>query len=124
MTRLRIAPGLALVLAGAIAFATPNRGEDTARLRIGGGTLDITFDAAPSPALRQLALDWITRAAKAVTVYYTRFPVRHVGIAIHVREGNGARGGRTSGDGGPHIITSPSEPGPRPRILPGVAMIG
>jgi hypothetical protein len=103
MTLLRIAPRLILILAGAIAFSTPNPGQNTARLRIGGGTLDITFDAAPSPALRKLALGWITRAAKAVTVYYARFPVRHADIAIHLREGSGARGGRTSGDGGPHI---------------------
>jgi hypothetical protein len=103
MTRLRIALAPILILAGATACSTRSPGQDTARLRIGGGTLDITFDSTPPPELRQLALDWITRAAKAVTVYYARFPVRHADIAIHVGGGSGVRSGHTSGDGGPRI---------------------
>jgi hypothetical protein len=99
----RIAFGSSLILMGTFAFSTHIRGQDAAQLQIGGGTLNVTFDATPSPALRQLTLDWITRAAKAVTVYYTQFPVKHVDITIHVGEGSGVGAGRASGDDGPHI---------------------
>jgi hypothetical protein len=84
-------------------FPYLSSGQDAARLQIGGGTLDITFDAKPNAALRQLTLDWITRAAKAVTIYYTRFPVQHVDITIHLGEGSGVGAGRASGEDGPHI---------------------
>jgi hypothetical protein len=89
---------LAAIFSQALAVA-----QETAQLQIGGGTLDIRFDAPTSPALRQIALDWITRAAHAVTVYYTRFPVREVQIDLHVDPGAGVGAGRASGDEGPHI---------------------
>ena len=109
MTLLRIALSAILVLVGATGCSTrdPSQADqDKARLRIGGGTLDITFDSTPSPALRQLAVDWTTRAARAVTVYYARFPVRHADIVIHVGGGNGVRSGGASGNRGPRINVS------------------
>jgi hypothetical protein len=89
--------------AATIAFPSLSLGHDDAQLEIGGGTLNVSFDSKTTPEFRQLALDWITRAANAVTVYYTHFPVRHVDIAIHVRSGRAVGQGRASGEGGPHI---------------------
>ncbi len=95
----------ASVLAWVGTFASPVRimGQDSAELDIGGATISISFDSKPTPAFRQLTLDWVTRAANAVSTYYLRFPVRHVGVAIHVTRGSAVGPGRASGDGGPHI---------------------
>jgi hypothetical protein len=92
-----------LAFIGAAIFCSSCLAQDVEQLRIGGGKLDISFDARPDPALRDLTLGWITRAAKAVTVYYTRFPVAQVAIRIHVGKGSGVGTGRASGEGGPHI---------------------
>jgi hypothetical protein len=86
-----------------LAFPTLGAGQETAQVKIGGGVLDITFDQPPSPQLRQLALGWIDRAAKAVTVYYARFPVRHVLINLHLDPGHGIGSGRAAGDPQPQI---------------------
>jgi hypothetical protein len=98
----RLAFASTLVWAAIFAFSTPSLGQDKAELDIGGATLSISFDSATTPEFRQLTLDWITRAANAVTVYYTRFPVRHVDISIHVASGRAVGPGRASGERGPH----------------------
>ena len=95
-----------LALIVALGFSSKCRGQDTAELQIGGATLHVTFDPAPTPALRKIALDWTTRAARAVTVYYTQFPVRHADILIHIKPGRGASNGHAYGDGGAHIELS------------------
>jgi hypothetical protein len=92
-----------LIWIATIAFPSLSQGRDDAQLEIGGATLSVSFDAKTTPEFRQLTLDWITRAANAVTIYYTRFPVRHVDIAVHVRSGRAVGQGRASGEGGPHI---------------------
>jgi len=80
--------------------------ETRDHLFIGGGTLDVNFDGEPSPAVRNMALEWITRAAKAVTVYYGHYPVRHVVIDIHLRPGVGVGDGHAYGDPTPRIAVS------------------
>jgi hypothetical protein len=70
---------------------------------VGGATLNVTFAASPPSAFRQLTLDWITRAAQAVTVYYAGFPVRHVDIAVRMRSGSQVGPGSASGESGPRI---------------------
>jgi hypothetical protein len=86
-----------------IAFPALCRGQDNDTLEIGGATLRISFDSAPTPEFRQLALDWIRRAADAITVYYVRFPVRHADIAVHVVGGGAVGPGHASGDPSPRI---------------------
>jgi hypothetical protein len=101
--------GIVLAMIASVVFtasATQGLGEGDALLAIGGATLSVSFDSKPSPEFRKLTLDWITRAANAVTVYYTRFPVQHVDIAIHVRPGGKVGSGRASGEGSPHISAS------------------
>jgi hypothetical protein len=90
-------------IAAMISFPTRGLGQGDSQIEMGGATLAVSFDAQPNPAFRQLTLDWITRAAKAVTVYYGRYPVRHVDITVHVRSGTRVGSGNASGDGGAHI---------------------
>jgi hypothetical protein len=103
-----LVPVRLLIIASLAAWAFPagSRAQDSARLEIGGATLAVSFDSEPPPAFRQLTLDWIARGANAVAVYYGRFPVRSVAIAIHVRSGAAVGPGRTSGEGTPHIRVS------------------
>src|SRR5271163_2694165 len=68
--------------------------QDNAQLQIGGATIDVSIDPAPPGDLHKLVLDWIATAARAVTTYYTKFPVPHVAIAVHIRDGEGVNGGR------------------------------
>jgi hypothetical protein len=92
-------------LAAFVSIALPERslGQENNELSIGGATLNISFDSDPSPKFRQITLDWVTRSANAVSTYYNRFPVRHVEISIHGKNGNAVGPGRASGDSGAHI---------------------
>ena len=84
-------------------LAVQAKAQESDKLEIGGATLNVAFDTTPAPAFRQITLDWITRAANAVTVYYTVFPVRRVDITVHVRSGKSVGHGTASGEGGAHI---------------------
>jgi hypothetical protein len=77
--------------------------QDTAQLEIGGGKIDVAFSSTPSEPLRKLVLGWVTLSARAVTVYYERFPVSHLQLEIRFFEGRGVRGGRTTGWNGAKI---------------------
>ena len=79
------------------------RAQDTAQLKIGGGTIDIEFTPAPALPLRKMILDWITKAARAVTTYYEKYPVPHVDIAVDIRDGHGINSGRAFGWQHAHI---------------------
>jgi hypothetical protein len=74
---------------------------DTATLQAGGATLDLRFTGGAAPDVRQAALDWAGRAAKAVTVYYGQFPVPRVRVDFEV--GGRPGSGRTWGDDVPRI---------------------
>jgi hypothetical protein len=90
------------------------RAQRAAELEIGGGSLAVSFDSDPAPSLRRLALDWISRAATAVSRYYGRFPVREVRIGIHVTTGDRVGPGSASGEDGPSIrVSLGSAVGPR-----------
>ena len=80
--------------------------QDNAELKIGGGTIEISFDPAPSEDLRKLVLDWISTAARAVSTYYKKFPVPNVAIAVNFRDGRGVNAGRTFGWEHAHISIS------------------
>jgi len=93
----------ALIWLGFTALASA---QENAQLKVGGGTIDISFDLAPSAPLRQLVLDWIATAARAVTTYYTKFPVPHVAIAVNFHDGEGVDSGRAFGWEHAHISIS------------------
>jgi hypothetical protein len=82
------------------------RAQDNAQLKIGGATIDISFNPAPPEDLRKLVLDWIATAARAVSTYYTKFPVPHVAITVNFHDGRGVNSGRASGWDGAKIFIS------------------
>jgi hypothetical protein len=93
----------ALIWLGFTALASA---QENAQLKVGGGTIDISFDSPPSALLRQHVLDWIATAARAVTTYYTKFPVPHVAIAVNFHDGEGVDSGRAFGWEHAHISIS------------------
>ena len=56
-----------------------------------------------SPPLRKLVIEWMAAAARAVSVYYQKFPVTEVRINIRFFEGHGTRSGYTRGWNGASI---------------------
>jgi hypothetical protein len=89
--------------------------EEGALLNIGGGRIDVEFSSPPEQPLRKMILDWITTAARAVSIYYERYPVSHVNILVVIQDGRGIRSGRAFGWEHAHIqiavgrLTSSSE---------------
>jgi hypothetical protein len=63
------------------------RTQPHTRLSIGGGEIDVVFaDGAPGLD-RGRVFDWINASARAVTTYFGRFPVRHVGLLVVAGDG-------------------------------------
>ncbi len=75
-----------------------------ATINAGGATIDVIFATPPDEARRQLLLDWVTAAARAVSLYYGQYPVPRVELRIATFPGRGVRGGRASGWRGPRIV--------------------
>jgi hypothetical protein len=87
-------------------FSTLANAQDNANLQIDGAIIDVSLDPAPPAALRKLVLNWIATAARAVTIYYTKFPVPHVDMAVNFHEGEGVDSGRAFGWKHAHISIS------------------
>ena len=66
-------------------------------LEIGGGKIEIEFRASDSSFPRDLSLEWIRTAARAVTSYYGKFPVPHLRIRVRAVDGDRIGSGRTFG---------------------------
>jgi len=97
-------PVILLIFAMAgLSFADRTAAQDKAQLEIGGGKIDLIFSSTPDEALSKLVLGWVASSARAVTVYYEKFPVSHLQLRIRLFEGRGARGGRTTGWNGASI---------------------
>ena len=78
---------------------------DSTDLEVGDTKIQIEFLAADSPFPRDLALEWIRTAARAVTSYYGRFPVPHLRIRVRALEGDRIGSGRTFGTENGGVIT-------------------
>src|ERR1700738_4258033 len=89
-----------------ISFVIFANGRDNAQLQIGGATIDISLNPVPPGDLRKLVLEWIARAARAVTTYYTRFPVPNVAIAVNFDDEEGVHAGKAFGWEHAHISIS------------------
>lgn len=87
---------LALALIG-VAFPSIAHAQEVKALQIGGGKIEIAFGSSPSAPQRKLVLDWVSAAARAVTVYYEQFQVAHVLIRVRFFDGRGVRSGQTFG---------------------------
>lgn len=97
------AGAMVVVALAALSYARQSFGRDAEQLQIGGGKILIEFESALSPPLRKLVLEWVTSSARAVSVYYVKFPVNEVHIDLHFFEGHGTRGGHTNGWNGATI---------------------
>jgi hypothetical protein len=109
MTLLRWLPPMRLALFFALiwlSFATHATAQDKTQMKIGGAKIDVSLDSAVPEDLHKLVLDWIATAARAVTTYYTKFPVSQVTIAVEFHDGKGVNSGRAFGWEHPHISIS------------------
>lgn len=66
-------------------------------IAVPGGTIDLQFTGAAPASLREVALPWISGAARAVANYYGAFPVRRAVLRITPREGSEPKGGQAFG---------------------------
>jgi hypothetical protein len=80
-----------------LAFSTMTNAQDTEQLQVGGATIVVSMDPAPSAELRNFILDWIATAARAVTTYYSKFPVPQVAIGVKLHDGGRVNSGRAFG---------------------------
>ena len=67
------------------------------RLAVGGGTIHVGFAPGRLALATPQILNWIRRAATAVSIYYGRLPVTSVRVLIVPVPGGGVRGGTTWG---------------------------
>ncbi|HMC30578.1 MAG TPA: hypothetical protein VKL99_07055 [Candidatus Angelobacter sp.] len=78
----------------------------SAVLKIPGATIDVTLPGETMKLSRQDLLGWVKGAAKAVSSYYGRFPVRHLTLVIRSSNGSGIRHGVTYAKDGGLILIS------------------
>ncbi len=92
---------LAVGLAGGRACAV--RAEAPVRLAVPGAMLTVRFAEGALALPRDRILDWIARSARAVAVYYGRFPLAAVDILVVPVGGKGVKHGKAFGEGGGSI---------------------
>src|SRR5690348_9704746 len=68
--------------------------------RMGGGEIDVSFDSAQFDLPQTTLIDWVKRAARAVTAYYGRFPVTRARIFLAGGGRPGVSNGYSNGDDG------------------------
>jgi hypothetical protein len=73
------------------------------RLDVPGGEIHVAFAPGDISLPREKLLDWIRASAKAVSVYYGRFPVDSLKLLLVPVEGSRVRGGTTWAFRGPAI---------------------
>jgi len=74
--------------------------DSSVALKVGGGTIEVSFEAGQFDLPRPVMLDWVKSAARAVTSYYGRFPVPRARIYIYPEGGRGVSHGTTNSDDG------------------------
>ena len=89
-----------------LGFSALAMAQDNPQMKIGGATIDVVLESGIPADLRKLILDWIATAARAVTTYYTKFPVPQVSIAVQLEDGKGVNSGRAFGWEHAHISIS------------------
>ena len=70
---------------------------------IGVAILDVRFAPGDFTLPRETILDWLKASARAVSIYYGRFPVAHPRVLIVPVPGRGVQGGQAFGYRGPAI---------------------
>lgn len=72
----------------------------------GGGRVELLLDGAITHDLKVLVMRWIEKSAEAVVVYYGKFPVPKLQLAIGANDGKGVHGGRSEPGNPPRIETT------------------
>jgi hypothetical protein len=85
------------------ALYTALREQPHTRLSIGGGDIDVVFADGAGGLDQARVMRWIRMSATAVTTYFGRFPVMHVGLLVIAAEGDKVRAGTTYGFDGSAI---------------------
>jgi hypothetical protein len=66
-------------------------------INVGGGTLNVAFAPVEFALPRRVLFDWLETSAKAVSVYFGKFPVSSARILIIPVRGSGVQSGTTFG---------------------------
>jgi hypothetical protein len=106
--------GLVLVL-GSSPPAHADCGLDR-QLQVGGGQLELRFDAAAFSSSPTELCHWTEQAARAVADYFGRFPVSQVHIVLRPVEGERVLTGTTYPDGGDGVPLITVQLGRRTRV--------
>jgi hypothetical protein len=72
-------------------------------IKVDGGTLDVRFAPGEFVLPKSRLLAWLEKSAKAVSVYYVRFPVPETRVLVVPLSGHGVRAGTAFGYRGPAI---------------------
>lgn len=96
---------MAGLMLAALAAAPPARaqGGSPVRLDVPGAVLNVYFTPDDNPVPRERILDWVSRSARAVAVYYGRFPLAEAHILVVTRPGRGVGGGQAFGGRNAHV---------------------
>jgi hypothetical protein len=89
-----------------LAFLALLASASAEELMVPGGMIDVEFVAAPSAAWRSVALKWAENSARAVSIYYGKFPVPRAKLRIASCPGTQPRDGVAYGWMGPLIKIS------------------
>lgn len=114
LSRRNLLAGLTLVAGGAAIRPTPACAQDSfggaympyaafdglphKTLEVGGGRIAVGFGPGALKLSQLEMLPWIERSAKAVSLYYGRFPVKALKLLVLPTEGRGVPYGQTWGD--------------------------
>ncbi|ABF40147.1 hypothetical protein Acid345_1144 [Candidatus Koribacter versatilis Ellin345] len=86
-------------------FATLSAAQSKS-ISIGGGSIDITLPSGEPAAFQDDLMEWVRRAADAVTTYYGRYPVKHLTLKISADDRDGVHHGVTYPENGGLIVIS------------------
>lgn len=64
-------------------------------IQVGGGTIDVNFDADLPAAKQTELMTWIHDAADSIVTYYGRFPLPHTFLEVRTFDGSGVHNGHT-----------------------------
>jgi predicted metalloprotease with PDZ domain len=70
----------------------------------GGARIDVAMTGAGTAVARERIREWVRRAARSVTAYYGRMPMKHVLLIVRVTRGARIGGGTTMGGGGGAVM--------------------
>ena len=86
--------------APALAQADAGKPAPPTRIEVAGGILAVHFSPGRFRLSNEQILAWISRSARAVAVYYGRFPLNSTDILIIPVDGKGVKGGQAFGGPG------------------------